>query len=75
MDRDRDARLDERRRLGGLGWAHVAAPEPRPPTRDREERDVDVSGQRAHPVEQAGVAGEERAPSAVDDVGQALARA
>ena len=58
MDRDGDARLDERRRAGRALRVEVPGGQPRPPAPYRERRHVDATGQRAHLGEQVRVPGE-----------------
>ena len=57
MDRDRDPRLQERRRLRGPDRVHVTGPHRRAPAPDREQGDVDRC-ELGHLVEEVRVAGE-----------------
>ena len=75
MDRHRHSRLEQSGRTGGAGGVQVAAPEPRAPPPDREQRNVEAAGGRAQRLEQFGVARKEDSLRTFDKIGQRLARA
>ena len=58
VDRDRDPRPQHRRGLRRAARIEVPAADLRPPSRHRQQRDVEVASQPAHAVEEVRVAGE-----------------
>src|SRR5438477_86814 len=66
MDRYGEPRPDHADRLGGTIRIEMADPQARPPTPDRQKRDVDVARERGHLGEEIGVAGEVHARRAGD---------
>src|SRR5438552_8708238 len=74
VDRDRDARTDERHRLGRATRVEMAGSEPRSPAPHRQERDVDRAGEIAHLRKEVGVAREVDLRRADDAVAQGGAR-
>jgi hypothetical protein len=63
VDRDGEARRQERRRAGGAIRVQMARTERRPPAPDRQQREIEPAlAKRGHAVEEVGVAGEVEAP-------------
>src|SRR4051794_31240019 len=68
VDRDRQARADQARCLGGAAGVEMAGPERGPPAADRQQRHVDRHRKVADPGEDVGVASEiDRATAAYDE--------
>ena len=68
VDRHRHARLQQRDGACRPFGVEMTGPDLRPPAPYRHQRDVELAGQVAHPVEEVGVAEERDARAALDDV-------